>query len=195
MRDRKSDAERPWKPSDWLVRFYSGIKHKGSVLDVACGAGRHFSLGLSRAKRLTGVDRDISQAAQYANAHYANVEGLTLIEADLEDGRPFPFRGQHFDGVIVTNYLWRPILADIVGAVAVDGVLIYETFGIGQETFGKPSNPDFLLRPGELLDAVTGRLRIVAYEHARLAGPERIVQRIAAVGPGHPWPGSQPPWA
>ena len=195
MRERKSSDEKPCfhgtgRPSDWVVRFYSGIKHKGRVLDVACGAGRHFSLGLSSGKRLTGVDRDILQAAQYSSA-----QGLTLIEADLEDGRPFLFRGQKFDGVIVTNYLWRPILADIIAAVAADGVFIYETFGIGQEKIGKPTNPDFLLRPGELMDAVAGHLRIVAYEHARLAGPERIVQRIAAVGPEHAWPGSEPPWA
>lgn len=188
MRDRRSE-DKSWRPSDWVVRFYSGIKHKGRVLDVACGAGRHFSLGMSSGKRIVGVDRDITQARQYSVA-----QNLELIEADLEDGRPFPFRGQHFDGVIVTNYLWRPILADIVAAVAVDGILIYETFGIGQEKLGRPANPDFLLRPGELMQAVAGKLRIVAFEHARLPRPDRVVQRIAAVGLEHLWPGDEPPW-
>ena len=183
------DAPRARQPSDWVVRFYPGIRPNGRVLDVACGAGRHFPLGLSSGKRLVGIDRDIAQASPYRNA-----QNLQLIEADLEDGGPFPLRGELFDGVIVTNYLWRPILPAFVAAVATDGVLIYESFGIGQEHFGKPSNPDFLLRPGELLDAVAGRLRVVAFEHARLAAPERIVQRIAAVGPDHHWPGTDPPW-
>ena len=189
MRDGTSDTPKAWEPSGWVVRFYPGIKPSGRVLDLACGTGRHFSLGLSSGQHLIGVDRDISQASPYRHA-----QNLQLIEADLEDGRPFPFRGEFFDGVIVTNYLWRPILPDIVAAVAPDGVLIYETFGIGQEQFGRPSNLDFLLRPGELLEAVAGHLRIVAYEHARLARPERVVQRIAAVGMAHRWPGSEPPW-
>ena len=189
MRDRRSQLLKPWQPSDWVVRFYAGINHKGRVLDVACGAGRHYSLGMSSGRRTVGIDRDIAQASQYQNA-----QNLELIEADLEDGRPFPFRGQQFDGIIVTNYLWRPILPDIIAAVAPDGILIYETFAVGQEKLGKPSNPEFLLRPSELMDAVAGKLRIVAFEHARLGGPERVVQRIAAVGPAHRWPGDEPPW-
>ena len=189
MHERTSDHRRTWEPSDWVARFYPGIKHEGRVLDVACGTGRHFPLGLSSGKRLVGIDRDISQASPYSQA-----PNLQLIEADLEHGGPFPLRGEVFDGVIVTNYLWRPLLPDIVAAVAPDGVLIYETFAIGHEQFGKPSNPDFLLQPGELLQAVAGRLRVVVFEHVRLARPERIVQRIAAVGLQHRWPGTEPPW-
>ncbi len=181
---------RRMQPSPWVERFYCGIKANGHVLDIACGAGRHFPLGIASAKRTTGIDRDLSKAARFKG-----LPGIQLIEADLEGGSPLPFRGSRYDGVIVTNYLWRPILPDVVAAVAPDGILIYETFGIGQEAFGRPSNPDFLLQPGELMAAVEGRLRIVAYEHATLRQPERIVQRIAAVGPEHRWPGRKPPAA
>ena len=107
---------------------------------------------------------------------------VELIEADLEDGSPWPLLGRVFDAVIVTNYLHRPLLPDIVAAVAPRGILIYETFAAGQGRFGKPSNPDYLLRPGELLDAVRDKLIPFAYEQVMLDGP-RIVQRIAAVGP------------
>jgi SAM-dependent methyltransferase len=108
------------------------------------------------------------------------------ICADIENG-PWPLAGRTFDGVVVTNYLWRPLLPVIVQSVAPGGVLMYETFAAGNETVGKPSRPDFLLRPGELLAACAG-LRVVAYEDGFLDSPERFVQRIAAVrpGPGEP---------
>jgi hypothetical protein len=113
---------------------------------------------------------------------------VELVQADLERGSPFPFAGRCFDGVIVTNYLWRALLPDIVAAVGDRGVLIYETFGAGNERYGKPSNPEFLLRPGELLEAVRGRLVAVAYEHLTIDAPRlAIVQRIAAVGVQHAW--------
>ena len=188
MRDRQLNAGRPLTPSDWVQRFYGGIKHGGVVLDVACGSGRHFPLLLANGCHVVAIDRDLTQA--HAFALRPNIE---LIAADLENGAPFPVRGRNFDGVIVTNYLWRPILADIVAAVAPDGVLIYETFGCGQERLGRPSNPDFLLRPGELLDVVLPHLRVIAFEHARLHGPDRVVQRITAVGLQHAWPGVEPP--
>ncbi len=190
MHDLKPSAEcaspgtqGPLLPSPWVERFYGEIKHNGHILDVACGAGRHFPLGWSSGKRLTGVDRDLTKLARFQER-----PEIQLIAADLEDGSPPPFRGIRYDGVIVTNYLWRPILPDIVAAVAPDGILIYETFGDGQELFGRPSNPEFLLQPGELLAAVAGHLRVLAYEHAQVRHPDRIVQRIAAVGPEHPWP-------
>lgn len=154
----------------------------GRVLDVACGSGRHLRLAVDRGLAVTGIDRDLSGVA--------DLEGrpdVTLVAADLEDGRPFPLAGARFDAVIVANYLWRPVLPDIVGCVASDGILIYETFAIGQERLGKPRNPEFLLRPGELLAAAAPRLIPVAYEHVRLVDPPRLVQRIAAVGPDHFW--------
>lgn len=136
-----------------------------------------------RGHAATGVDR--SQEALDAAAPYGHV-----LLADIEDG-PWPLPGQTFGGVIVTNYLWRPLLSNIVAAVAPAGVLLYETFAMGNETVGRPSRPDFLLQPGELLTACAG-LRIVAYEDGFLAEPDRFVQRIAAVRP-LPHPSTPPP--
>lgn len=169
-------------PSPWVARFFSGIRENGRVLDVACGAGRHLVLGASTGRRMVGVDRDIAPA----RTHVTGL-GVKLIEADLEAGGPFPFPRDAFDGVVVTNYLWRAILPAIVASVASDGVLIYETFALGNEVYGRPSNPAFLLRPGELLQATAGQLCVIAFEHGRLAKPDRVVQRIMAVGFAHPW--------
>jgi SAM-dependent methyltransferase len=174
--------------SPWVARFLTGVEVGGRVLDVACGGGRHIAAALARGLEVTGVDRDVA-AARTAFGDRADV---TLVEAELEDGTPFPFASGGFAGVIVTNYLWRPILAGIVSAVARDGVLIYETFRAGNERFGKPSNPDFLLEPGELLDAVVGRLAVVAFEEVTLRQPERALQRICAVGLDHGWVKSPP---
>jgi len=169
--------------SPWVERFLSGVKAGGHVLDVACGTGRHLRLVLAAGLRATGVDRDVARLAE----DICDAPGCALIEDDLEDGEPPVFAGRRFDGVIVTNYLWRPLLPAIVAAVASDGILIYETFADGQEKLGRPRNADFLLRPGELIEAVHGALTVVAYEHLELAGPRRRVQRIAAVGPRHGW--------
>jgi SAM-dependent methyltransferase len=164
-------------PSDWVARFAPLVPAGGSVLDVACGGGRHTRFLLERGHRVTAVDRDTGRLADLAGR-----DGLEILECDLETGGPVPFRGRPFDGVVVTNYLHRPILGEIVAAVGAGGVLLYETFAVGQERFGRPQNPDFLLRPGELLDAVRGALRVVAYEDLVLGDPEpRAVQRIAAV--------------
>jgi len=126
--------------------------------------------------RVTALDRDPDQQPDAA--------GLTKIAADLEAGGPWPLAGQRFDLVVVTNYLHRPILPEIVGAVAPGGLLLYETFARGNERLGKPSNPDFLLHPGELATAVAGRLEVLAFEEVEL-GPPRpaVVQRIAARAP------------
>ena len=153
------------------------------MLDVACGAGRHMGWFAQRGHAVTGVDRSpeaIASAARFGRA----------LLADIEDG-PWPFAGQVFGAVVVTNYLWRARLPDIVAAVAPGGVLLYETFAAGNETIGKPSRPDFLLQPGELLAACTG-LRVVAYEDGFLDSPERFVQRIAAVRAAQN-PGETPP--
>lgn len=180
-----SDAQaRP--PSAWVRRFIGGVAPGGDVLDVACGAGRHLRLALEKGHRVTGLDRDVSRLDDLAERR-----DVSLIEADLEAGFPLPLRAMRYDGVIVANYLWRPILADLVGCVAEDGLFIYETFALGQERHGKPSNPDFLLGPNELLEAVLPRLTVVAFEHGETDGAERrIVQRIAACGPDHAWAGA-----
>ena len=161
-------------PSPWVQRWTHLVPSGGAVLDVACGFGRHLRWFAARGHPVTGVDRStdaIDSAKPLGEA----------ICADIENG-PWPFGGRKFDGVVVTNYLWRPLLATIVQSVAPGGALIYETFAAGNETVGKPSRPDFLLEPGELLAACVG-LRVIAYEDGFLDGPERFVQRIAAVRP------------
>ncbi|MFP8777581.1 class I SAM-dependent methyltransferase [Hydrogenophaga sp. RWCD_12] len=166
-------------PSPWVSRWSHLVPDAGSVLDVACGAGRHLRWFAGRGHAVTGVDRD--PAAVAATAGVGRV-----IQADIENG-PWPFAGERFDAVVVTNYLWRALLPVIVDSVADGGVLIYETFASGNESVGKPSRPDFLLQPGELLQACAG-LHVVAYEDGFCDHPERFVQRIAAVRkrPGTP---------
>jgi SAM-dependent methyltransferase len=175
-------AHRILATSAWVERFLPGVRPGGRVLDVACGAGRHLRLALERGYRVIGVDGDLGGVEDLCGR-----TGVELVRADLEHGQSVPFAGDVFDGVIVTNYLWRPILPTIVAAVASDGVLIYETFAVGNERLGRPSNPDFLLQPGELIEAVAPRLVPIAYEHVTLSDPPRRVQRIAAVGPAHGW--------
>jgi SAM-dependent methyltransferase len=162
--------------SPWVERFADLVPAGGRVLDVACGAGRHLRFFRERGHPVTGVDRDVTGVTDLGGE--SDVE---IVEVDLECGEPWPFAGRGFEAVVVANYLYRPILSDIVGAVAPGGVLLYETFRKGQEQFGRPRNPDFLLDPGELLDAVRGALRVVAYEDLVLDDPPRAVQRIAAV--------------
>jgi len=161
--------------SPWVQRFAGFIPAGSTVLDLACGAGRHVRLLLRLGHAVVAVDRDTAGLADMAG-----VSRLEIVEADLEGG-PWPLAGRTFEGVVVTNYLHRPLLTAIVEAVAPGGVLIYETFALGHERFGRPTNPDYLLRPGELLDVVAGRLEVVAYEHLEVAIPRpAMVQRIAA---------------
>jgi SAM-dependent methyltransferase len=162
-------------PSDWVRRWSHLVPPAAPVLDVACGPGRHLRWFAGRGHPVVGVDRDPE-----AIALLGDLAGASRVElADIENG-PWPFEGQAFGGVVVTHYLWRPLLPTIVGSVAPGGVLIYETFAAGNETVGKPSRADFLLRPGELLQACAG-LRVVAFEDGFMDAPPRFVQRIAAV--------------
>ena len=159
-------------PSPWVQRWSHLVAPGATVLDVACGSGRHLRWFADRGCRVTGVDRDAAALAPLAAI------GET-VAADIEGG-PWPLAGRRFDAVIVTNYLWRPLLPTLIASVSDGGVLLYETFTHGNATVGKPSNPNFLLQPAELLQAVTG-LRVIAYEDGFLTAPERFVQRIAAV--------------
>ena len=167
-----SPARGPDAPSEWVRRWSHLVPSGAPVLDVACGAGRHLRWFQALGHPVTGIDRDplaVQAAAQAGEA----------IEADIENG-PWPLAGRTFGAVVVTHYLWRPLLPAIVQCVAPGGVLLYETFAQGNETVGRPARPDFLLRPGELLGACAG-LRVVAYEDGFLDDPARFVQRIAAV--------------
>jgi len=162
----------PPAPSDWIVRWSHLVPAGATMLDVACGTGRHMRWFHARGHAVTGIDR----AAEALDA--AAPFGST-VRADIENG-PWPLNDQRFDAVIVTNYLWRPRLADILASLAPGGVLLYETFAAGNETVGKPSRPAFLLQPGELLRVCTA-LHVVAFEDGWLDAPSRFVQRIAAI--------------
>jgi SAM-dependent methyltransferase len=145
---------------------------------MACGHGRHMKWFAGRGHPVTGVDRSPEAIAAVTPLGEA-------VLADIENG-PWPLtrdgHARKFDAVVVTNYLWRPLFPVILDSLAPGGVLIYETFASGNETVGKPSRPDFLLQPGELLRAFGG-LRVVAFEDGFISQPERFVQRIAAVRP------------
>ncbi len=166
-------------PSDWVRRWSHLVKPQGSVLDVACGHGRHAHYFTQLNHHVTLIDR--SQAAIDSIAIEARL--CEKVVADIENA-PWPLEGRPFDAVVVTNYLWRPLMQTLLASLTLGGVLIYETFAAGNETVGKPSRPDFLLLPGELLQACK-ELRIVAFEDGFTTGmtghPPRFVQRIAAV--------------
>ena len=161
-------------PSPWVLRFASLVADGGRVLDVACGSGRHARFFAGSGHLVDAVDRDLSSFGQVPTSVHA-------LQADLEAG-PWPYPGQNFAGVVVTNYLHRPLLATLIACVGPGGALIYETFAAGNERYGRPSRPDFLLQPGELLEAVRGQLQVVAFEEIRVDCPKPAkVQRIAAV--------------
>ena len=163
-------------PSPWVRRFLPLIPAGGRVLDLAAGQGRHVRLLRANRYQVVAVDR----AAAALRAAFADDAAVSIVEADLEDGGAWQL-GQGFDGVVVTNYLHRPLLPALEAALAPGGALIYETFMAGNERFGRPANPDFLLAPGELL-AAFGRLTVVAFEQGRVTAPRpAVIQRIAAV--------------
>jgi SAM-dependent methyltransferase len=173
-------------PSPWVERF-ARLVRAGEVLDLACGGGRHARLFAALGHRVTALDRDAAALAAAAGP------GIETLQHDLEaDGAGWPFGPARFDGIVVTNYLHRPLLPQLVQALAPTGVLIYETFAIGNELFGKPSNPAFLLAPGELLGlASTGGLRVIAYELGFVSQPKpSVVQRLCATGPDFAYTGA-----
>ena len=162
-------------PSPWVTGFAHLLPAGGHVLDLACGGGRHLRWLVQHGFKVTGVDRDVDAVEPLR----ATAE---IIVADLE-GAPWPLGDRRFDGIVVTNYLWRALLPRIAAALAPGGVLIYETFADGQEHFGRPSRPEFLLARGELLRAFAD-LQVVAFEEGLEADPDRCVQRIVALAPG-----------
>ncbi|WP_376957791.1 methyltransferase domain-containing protein [Azospirillum sp. A26] len=176
-------------PSPWVERFAPLVRAGGTVLDLACGGGRHLRLFHRLGHPVMGLDRDLGGVADLEGS--ANV---ALVQADLESGdsgispNSLSVDGT-FAGIVVTNYLHRPLFPAILAALEPGGVLIYETFADGNARFGRPSSPDFLLRRGELLEAVHGRLQVVAFEQGKLSVPKpAVVQRICAVAGEDPLP-------
>lgn len=157
--------------SPWIARFAPLIPAGGDVLDLACGGGRHARLLAGLGYHVEAVDRDAN-----ALAMLAGVANVTTRCADLEGG-PWPYYADVFDGIVVNRYLWRPLFPQIFNCLAEGGVLIYETFMEGQQLYGKPSNPAFLLRPGELLDLVGKRFTVVAFEQGEIPG-QQVIQHI-----------------
>lgn len=164
-------SENALPASEWVQRFGLRIPRGGSVLDVACGEGRHANWFAAHGYAVDAVDRQ---------APARLLPQVVFKLADLESG-PWPYADQTFVGIVVTNYLHRPLFPRLLAAVEMGGWLIYETFAVGNEKYGRPSRPEFLLRPGELLDQVGGKLQVVAYEHDTIEFPKpAVVQRIAA---------------
>ncbi|MBD5805453.1 Tellurite methyltransferase [Azoarcus sp. Aa7] len=166
----------PTETSAWVRRFLPLVAPGGTVLDYACGGGRHARLFAARGFRVVAVDRNAEALATLA--------GVPRIESrceDLEDG-PWPLVDEVFDAVVVTNYLFRPRFPDLLACVAPGGVLIYETFMLGNERFGRPSSPEFLLRPGELLGCLGSDFTVLAFEQGVVERPKAaVVQRVCAV--------------
>ena len=176
------------KPSPWIVRFAPLIASGARVLDLACGYGRQAHHLASRGARVLAVDRD-----EVALATLAGVPGIETRAVDLESGA-WPLAGERFDAIVAVHYLHRRLFPDLLASLAGDGVLLYETFAAGNAAYGKPSNPDFLLEPGELLDVARGRLEVVAFEQGVVDGDSpAVIQRLAAVGRGRRWPPPLPP--
>jgi SAM-dependent methyltransferase len=174
------------QPSSWVARFAPLIP-RGEVLDLACGSGRHTRLLAGIGQRVLAVDRDAEALSKIAGAN------ISTMEYDLERGADhrvsWPFESNRFAGIIVTNYLHRPLLTSILASLAPNGVLLYETFAHGNGRFGKPSNPAFLLESGELLRTVSansaGFMRVIAFEDGYVGQPRpAMVQRICAIRAG-----------
>lgn len=166
-------------PSPWITRHAGLIAAGGRALDLACGGGRHTRYLRDRGLRVTAIDIDISGVCDLADDPL-----VEIVEMDLERPGTTPLAGRRFDAVVVTDYLFRPLLVPLVDCLEPGGVFLYETFALGNERFGRPRNPDFLLQRGELLALAEGRLTVIAYEHRTVPPPTpKIVQRLCARKP------------
>lgn len=168
-------------PSAWVARWAPLIPAGGRVLDLAAGSGRHTRLLAGAGYAVEAVDREAALLSAVSR-----LPRVTVRAADLEAG-PWPYAGEQFAGIVVTNYLHRPLFPLLADALAPGGVLIYETFMLGNERYGRPGNPDFLLQPGELLRAFSGPLQIVAYEAGTVTRPKpAVIQRLCAARSAQP---------
>jgi SAM-dependent methyltransferase len=169
--------------SAWVRRFTPLIRPRGRVLDLAAGRGRHTILLREGGFSVVAADRDTTALAAFASDPLCTIRTI-----DLEDGTQWVL-GEAYDGIVVANYLHRPLFPALIAALAPGGILIYETFAVGNERFGKPHNPDFLLRPGELLDAFGTALSVIAFEQGIVERPKpAAIQRIAAAKGNQPQP-------
>jgi SAM-dependent methyltransferase len=180
---QRSNPQQALVPSPWVARFAPLLKPAGQVLDLACGYGRNARHLAALGHAVLAVDRD-----EAALAALEAVAGIETRIADLEQGA-WPLGALRFDGIIVTHYLHRPLFAALLAALRPDGVLIYETFALGNAAFGRPGRPEFLLQPNELLERAEGTLRVVAFEQGQVATPfPAVIERICATGIERPWP-------
>lgn len=167
----------PASPSPWVTCWGAEVT-TGPVLDLACGSGRHVRWFAERGLPVVAVDRQPLDIGRPADLQ--PLPGVEFIQADLEDGSPWPLGERRFSAIVVTNYLHRPLFPRIAAALDEGGLLIYETFMVGNERFGRPTNPAFLLRPGELREAFSG-LTVVAFEEGETGSPKpAVVQRVVA---------------
>jgi len=165
------------EPSAWVVRWAPLIPAGGRVLDLASGYGRHSRYLAMLGHSVVACDRDAESLETLAGVH-----GVEPLQVDLENGSGWPFEERAFKSVVVTNYLHRPLFANIASVIAPGGVLIFETFAMGNERYGRPSNPQFLLRPGELLDAFGGDFLVAGFEQGRVTRPKpALIQRLCAI--------------
>ena len=171
---KKTPSQQNISPLDWVVQHAGRIAAPGHVLDVACGRGRHTRYLLSLGYRVTALDRDTGALSDLTGR-----PKLRILENDLEDGSPWPVAGEVFEGIVVINYLFRPLYDPLVDALATGGILIYQTFSDGNATYGKPRNPNFLLRKNELLDVFSSRLTVLDFYQGYTDHPSpAVVQKI-----------------
>lgn len=155
------------EPSAWFASHQHVISRAGTILDVAAGGGRHARFFAEQGHQVTVIDRNIGPLTELEGSHDCEV-----IEADLEDGSSWPLKGRTFDAVLVCNYLHRPLFEQLIASLAPNGILLYETFALGNEVYNRPRNPDHLLKSGELLELVAGKLQVISYQHGILRGDE-----------------------
>jgi SAM-dependent methyltransferase len=170
-------------PSPWIVRFAPLVAAGARVLDLAAGHGRHALFFAARGAQVVAIDRDADALAAFTGS-----PGVETRVADVEHG-DWPFTAERFDAIVVVHYLHRTLFPHLLASLAADGVLLYETFATGNAAYGKPSNPDFLLEPDELLEIARETLTVVAFEQGRVDGAQpAVIQRLAAVGRARAWP-------
>jgi SAM-dependent methyltransferase len=162
-------------PSPWIVKYAPLIRKEGRVLDLACGNGRHAIWLAKQGYQVDAIDRDAKVVSNQMGMVNINV---FIIDLEASD---WPHSDQRYDGIIVSRYLYRPLLPTLAAILKPGEVLIYETFMVGNEHYGKPSNPDFLLLPNELPEIYSPLLNIIAFEQGEEKTPRpAVMQRICA---------------